>query len=421
MTTLDPLVSHTEQAEPMRPVAPSERIVSLDVLRGFAILGILIVNIQSFAMPEAAYLNPTAYGDLIGLNQVAWILSHVFADQKFMTLFAILFGAGIVLMTDRSEAKGRKTAGLHYRRTFWLLVIGLIHAYLLWYGDILVLYAMCATVAFLFRRLAPGKLLIIGLLLIAVCPGIYTLAGLSMPHWPEEDYNDLLSTWKPDAELIEEEITTYRSGWTTQLPRRAATSFFFQTFVFLIWGVWRAGGLMLIGMALFKWGVLTAERSRRFYLILLCIGLGVGLPIVGTGVVRNFAAGWSLDYSMFLGVQFNYWGSLFVSLGYISAVMLMYQSFAQNKWTVWLSGIGRTALTNYLFQTVVCITLFYGHGLGWFGHVSRTYQLLIVVGVWALQLALTCLWLRYFRLGPVEWAWRSLTYFRWQPIRFVRA
>lgn len=123
------------------PVAPSERIVSLDVLRGFAVLGILIMNIQSYAMPGAAYFNPMAYGDLTGLNKWVWILSHIFADQKFMTLFSILFGAGIVLMTGKVEARGQRSAGLHYRRTFWLFIIGMMHAYLLWHGDILVTYA----------------------------------------------------------------------------------------------------------------------------------------------------------------------------------------------------------------------------------------------------------------------------------------
>ncbi|MFH1754581.1 MAG: hypothetical protein ABIA59_02650 [Candidatus Latescibacterota bacterium] len=133
------------------PIAPGERSVSLDVLRGVAVLGILIMNIQSFSMIEAAYLNPSSYGDLTGLNKWVSIVSHIFADQKFMTIFSILFGAGIVLMTSKAEATGRKSAGLHYRRTFWLLVIGAMHAYLLWHGDILVLYALCSLGVFWFR------------------------------------------------------------------------------------------------------------------------------------------------------------------------------------------------------------------------------------------------------------------------------
>ena len=126
----------------LQPTVQQERIQSLDVLRGFAILGILIMNVQSFAMPGAAYLNPMAYGDLTGPNKWVWILSHLFADQKFMTIFSILFGAGVVLFSESAEKKLGKSAGLHYRRTFWLLLIGLFHAHIIWYGDILVSYAL---------------------------------------------------------------------------------------------------------------------------------------------------------------------------------------------------------------------------------------------------------------------------------------
>ena len=150
------------------PVLPSERILSLDVLRGFAILGILFMNIQSFSMIEAAYINPTAYGDLTGINKWVWIISHIFTDQKFMTLFSLLFGAGIILITDRADLKGISAAGLHYRRTFWLLLIGLIHAYLLWHGDILVIYAMCALIVYAFRKLSPKKFLIYVLITISI-------------------------------------------------------------------------------------------------------------------------------------------------------------------------------------------------------------------------------------------------------------
>lgn len=400
-----------------KPVAPSERIVSLDVLRGFAILGILVMNIQSFSMIEAAYLNPTAYGDLTGVNRAVWVLSHIFTDQKFMTIFSILFGAGIVLITRKAESKGRSAAGLHYRRTFWLLVIGLAHAYLLWHGDILVLYALCSLIVFLLRKVSPTKLLIVGLLVIAVASGISFFNGWSMPHWPAEARRNMMAFWKPGAELIDREIAAYQGGWTAQMGHRVPASFFFQTLLFLIWGGWRAGGLMLVGMALFKWGVLTAERSKRFYAIFMCIGFAVGLPIVTIGVLRNFAAGWSLGYSMFRGSQFNYWGSLFVSFGYICAVMLACKLLSESRIITLFAGVGRMALTNYLLQTLICTTIFYGHGLGWFGEVQRYQQLLIVLGVWTFELAATPVWLRFFRFGPFEWLWRSLTYMRVQPIR----
>jgi uncharacterized protein len=399
------------------PVAPSERIVSLDVLRGVAVLGILIMNIQGFSMIQAAYLNPTAYGDLTGLNKLVWVLSHVFADQKFMTVFSILYGAGIVLLTGKIELTGRAAAGLHYRRTFSLLLIGLTHAYLLWHGDILVTYALCALVVFLLRKSSPVKLLVIGLLVISVSSALYLLFGWSMPYWPAEARQETMAHWKPAVESVQRELAAFRAGWTEQMPNRVGTSFWHQTFVFLIWGGWRAGGLMLVGMALFKWGVLSAERSRRLYATLAAIGLGVGLPIVAVGVVRNFAAGWSLEYSMFLGWQFNYWGSLLVGLGYISAVMLVCKMALHNRVIRLFANVGRMAFTNYLIPTFICTGIFYGHGLGLFGKVERVHQILIVLGVWTVQLVVTPIWLRYFRFGPVEWLWRTLTYMKLQPMR----
>jgi uncharacterized protein len=176
------------------------------------------MNIQSFSMIEAAYINPTAFGDLTGLNKAVWIVSHVLADQKFMTIFSILFGAGIVLITRKAESKGRRATGLHYRRTLWLLLIGLAHAYLLWYGDILVTYGLCSLIAFLFRKAPPLRLLIIGLLVIAVASGISLLSGWSMDHWPAESFEQLMEIWRPEIELVDEEISVYQGGWIPCLP-----------------------------------------------------------------------------------------------------------------------------------------------------------------------------------------------------------
>ena len=132
----------------LTPTQVHERIQSLDIIRGIAILGILIMNIQSFSMPGSAYSNPMAFGDLDGINKWVWIISHVFADMKFMNIFSILFGAGIILVTSKSEMKTGKSAVLHYKRTIWLLIIGLFHAHLIWYGDILVIYALCAFILY---------------------------------------------------------------------------------------------------------------------------------------------------------------------------------------------------------------------------------------------------------------------------------
>ena len=157
----------------IKPTKRSERIQSLDILRGFAVLGILIMNIQSFSMPGSAYSNPLAYGDLTGINKLVWIVSHILADQKFMNIFSILYGAGIILVTSRAELKTGKSIGLHYRRTFWLLILGLIHAHLIWYGDILVAYSISALILFPLRKLRPSVQFIIGVFLFSIHSIIY--------------------------------------------------------------------------------------------------------------------------------------------------------------------------------------------------------------------------------------------------------
>jgi len=211
------------------PISPSERILSLDVLRGFAILGILIMNIQSFSMIEPAYINPTAFGDLTGLNKWVWILSHVFADSKFITIFSILFGAGILLFTGRVESKGFKSAGLHYSRTFWLLIIGLTHAYFLWYGDILVTYALCALFIFLLRKLIPKRLLVIGIIIFSIPSLLYLFFGWSMQYWLQEAVDNSMVSWFPAQNLIDQEIAAYQGGWMDQMSHRIPAAIYYLT------------------------------------------------------------------------------------------------------------------------------------------------------------------------------------------------
>ncbi len=399
------------------PVPVGDRIFVLDALRGFALLGILIINIQAFAMIEAAYFNQLAYGDMSGLNGWVWKLSHIFGDLKFMALFSMMFGAGVVLMTGRIEAKGVSPTKRYYRRTLGLILFGIMHAYLLWWGDILVWYGLCALFVFLFRRLAPKTLLAIGLVVIAVPSVLYLFFGLSLPMWPPEVYQEFALDWQPNTEMIAKELAAYRGGWLTQMEYRVPTSIAMHTFVFLLWGAWRAGGLMLLGMALFKWGVLTAKRSRGFYFKIAAIGFVVGLPLIISGVVLNFSHNWTVDFSRFLGYQFNYWGSLFFALGYVGIVSLACLSGRIKFLTERLAAVGRLALTNYLLQTIICTTIFYGHGFGLFGSVERIGQFLIVAAIWIFQLIVSPIWLRHFRFGPFEWLWRTFTYLELQPMR----
>lgn len=208
-----------------------------------------------------------------------------------------------------------------------------------------------------------------------------------------------------------------RGGWLEQMGQRLPASFYFQTFIFFFWSFWRVSGLMLIGMALLKWDILTGQRSRRFYVWMSMIGLGFGLPLVAWGIIKNFEVNWLMDYAMFFGIQYNYWGSLLVSAGYIGIIMLISQSTIWQRLREPFMAVGKMAFSNYFMQTIICTFLFYGHGFGLFERVNRLIQVLIVLVIWMLQLLFSNWWLKRFRFGPLEWLWRSLTYWSFQPLR----
>ena len=397
-----------------RPTQQKDRRASIDILRGFALLGILIMNIQGFAMVSMAYSNPTAHLDLSGVNWLVWALSHGLADMKFMALFSILFGAGIVLATERRDAAGRPSAGFFYRRNGWLLIFGLLHGYLIWFGDILVTYALAAFVVFWFRRWPLVVQFVCGGILVGLGPAI--LMGATRLGG-EEELTATLKSMAPTAEAIGAEIRAYQGNWVDAFRFRATTTMEVQmTIPFYLF--WRASGLMLIGMALYKAGILSAERSPRFYQIMVILGLLVGVPLVIASVVLLTANDWDPLFALIgPGHLLNYIGSLGMAAAYTGLIMLWTLSGLWTQLKHWLAAVGRMAFTNYILQSVLCSLIFYGFGLGLFGQLERWSQVLVVGAIWMLQLWISPLWLRYFRFGPLEWLWRSLTYFRVQPIR----
>jgi len=382
-----------------------------------AVLGILIMNIQSFSMPQAAYINPTAFGDLSGLNKWIWILSHILASQKFMSIFSILFGAGVLIFTENAMAKGKNSALLHYRRMAWLMVFGLLHGYLLWYGDILFTYSLCGMLLFVFRGLPPRKLIWIGFGFFLVPMVLDTLFAFSMSYWPEESLRSTMQTWSPDTATLQHYLTVYGGSWMEQMELRVPGYLFLQTGLFFMQTFWRVMSMMLLGMALFKWKMLSAGLSRLIFLRLTLAGLLLGFFLSATGVVLNFRMQWSMEFSMFLGKQFNYVGSVLTALGYVGLVMLICKSLSFRRFKNTFSAVGRMAFSNYILMTLICTLLFYGHGLGLFGSMERKVQVLIVVGIWLVIIIISPLWLRSFRFGPLESLWRSLTYGKWQPLR----
>jgi uncharacterized protein len=396
--------------------AQMPRITSLDVLRGVAVFGMLLVNIESFAMVSAARTNPTVTGPLTAASWIIWLATYVLADGKFMAVFSLLFGASICLLTDRAQRTGRPAARIHYRRMAVLFALGLMHAYGLWHGDILVALALCGAIAFLYRELSAPRLIALGVVVFGL--GSVLAAGLAWWRLSRPDaLAQALVYWSPSEQAMAWEISRYRGGWLTQMEHRAPYAL--STLTSHLGGreLWRVTGLMLLGMGLFKRGIVSGERSLRFYRNMAVTGFVAGIPPILYGVAHTVARSWDLRDFRLVGDQLNYWGGVPVALGWIGTVLLLYRS----GWLLTpMAAVGRMALTNYLMQTVICTFIFYGHGLGLFATVDRVGQLAIVAAIWVVQLAVSLWWMRSFALGPVEWLWRCLTYGEWLPIRVGR-
>lgn len=397
----------------LSPTSPSERIYVLDVLRGVALLGILLTNIQHFSMFAGTVRNPTLYGDLQGGNLWVYALTYNLAFQKFMPIFSMLFGAGIMLTASRREAAGQMSSGFHYRRMGVLLLIGLAHAYLVWYGDILFVYAVCGTLVFPLRY-RSGRFLI--------WAGVVMLAGQILMEVVSSFNPGLFGFVAPFRgmsleELLSADLAAFQGGWTENFQMRVRYSFEGQTVGFLAHGFWRATGLILIGMGLYRLRIMTGEAKRSLYRTLVGVGLLVALPVTVFTFWLSYTTGWEDFWTQRISLQVIDWVGIVESLGWLSIVMLICNAGCRSWLGQSLAAVGRTSLSNYLLQSLICTFIFYGFGLGLYGSVARVGQMGIVMGIWMLQLLVSSLWLQHFRFGPAEWLWRSLSYGRVQPLQ----
>ncbi len=427
-------VPETQQA----PVTQTERISSIDALRGFALLGILLMNIIPFSMYGAAYDNPTVTGGATGANLMVWAVLHVLAEGKMRCLFSLVFGASMLLLTSRLEKTG-KAADIYYRRNIWLTLFGIPHAYLLWIGEILYMYGICSLILFPFRKLTAKRLLMFGGGFLALTSVAYIglsydtkekiekgkaaiaaeQSGKKLTEDQQEekkDYEAWLKFNKPTPEQLEKDAKQWRGSPLDVIKARAKVVGHFHSNPYyhpMNWDVW---SMMLIGMALFKMGVLSNEKSTGTYVKLLLIGYGIGIPL-------NSWTAWEIIRSNFDPVRQTMFattydiGRLTVALGHIALIMLLCRASMWNWITSRLAAVGQMALTNYIMHSVICAFLFTGYGLKWYGTMQR-YEVYYVVGaIWVFQLMVSPIWLKYYRFGPMEWAWRSLTYWRKQPFR----
>ena len=412
------------------PLPAPIRILSLDVIRGVAVMGIFSVNVVAFAMIFPAYFNPGAYGGTTGENFAIWLANYVVIDGKMRSLFSMLFGASMLLVIERAGAAGRSEARTHYARMVVLLLFGLIHFYFIWHGDILALYALTGMVAFYFRNCATKTLLIwAGCLMLATTlmfgalsyqMRTYDLAA----HAPRatakqvEEWNDLVSfAARSPAENAEE--TRLARGSIAPRVRHMLTERGEEPFTSVTAFGLPTLALMLFGMAGYRSGFLTGEwadaRYRRIALATLPIGgvvtLGLGLWVASS----NFYI--PSIFFAFVGIGEPI--QLAMAAGYAALIILLARN--GGALTARIAAVGRTAFTNYLGTSILAGLIFYGDGLGLFGKVSRFEAWLAVPVVWAIMLIWSKPWLQRFRYGPLEWAWRSLARLSVEPMRKLPA
>ena len=424
------------------PVLGVERIAAMDVLRGVAVLGILLMNITGFAWPFAASFNPTVGGGTTGLNLWVWGVNTVLFEGKMRAIFSMLFGAGMLVLTSRLEQRGlaAESADVYYRRLLWLLAFGLLHAYFIWWGDILFFYAVLGLFLYPLRRLSARTLMVAGLALLLIGAGRGLWSAMDL-RWAQQagraaeaaaasgqtltdEQKRALTAWNeqrqrgggPPAEELTRETAAYRGTYPDTLFWRVGflsseqPQWLYSYFVFDI------GGVMLLGIGLLKLRFLDAGLPLRTYIAIAVVGYGVGIPIAAVAVSHDIRSGFD-STTMALGSVLHAVARLPVAFGHIAVVMVVWKAGVLRWLTQPLAAVGQTAFSCYIAQSLICTTLFYGYGFGLFARLERYQQMLVVLAVWLVLLIVSPLWLRRFRFGPLEWLWRSLTYLERQPMR----
>ncbi len=420
----------------------SSRFDALDALRGFAVLGIFIMTIAALALPEIAYSNPMVAGGDGPINYGLWGIAEVLVHGSMRGLFSVMFGAGVILFTAKAGSPDGQIniATLYHRRMFWLVVIGFAHAVvLLMPDDILLIYGLAGLLLFPFRDLSPRKLCALGAVLLTGLVAMTTIqqwekAALQEIAIPIEERaeagetitaaeEEILTEWgqvtvdyNPPQELLDRQIANRKGSPATVLVSNAKTvARYLTSLEEMFWWVADALAMMFLGMALYKWRIITAERGLKFYVILAVIGYGIGIPFRTGAVLSSFDAQFMLTHWVWNG--FDQFSRAAMTLGHIGLFFVLWKAFASGLFMRALTAAGRMALTNYISQTVIANLIFSGIGLGLYGSLDRTGIYAIMVAFWVVQLSFSMWWLARFRFGPLEWGWRSLTYWRWQPLR----
>lgn len=440
------MTDHNLPQDKLVPLQQTERIILLDSLRGIAVLGILLMNIPGFSLPRAIISDISVLGEWSGKNFYAWYIIETFVEGSQRAIFSMLFGAGTFIFISRLQKRTEGTMPAEYfiRRQLWLLLFGLLNAYmLLWYWDILFHYAIFGIILFIFWRQKPKTLYVAAFICL-----VFSVARENVDLYRSKNEisrgeiaarqdtikTPLTSFQKDDLKAMEERkdratlsSKTKRMEKNLEAVRGDIHSLYkFQsevsyqsqtagTYYFLLWDVLL---FMFLGLAFFKAGILTGESPIKTYLILFVIGMGVGLPLsyMDTQPVLAYQFN-QFEIIKNSSIKFYEVARLFRSLGIFGLILLLYKS-GLFKWLFDLMRpVGQMAFTNYLMQSFMCGLFFYGIGFGMFGRLQRFEMYYVVAAVWIIEIIWSHLWLRYFRFGPLEWLWRCLTYWKLQPLR----
>jgi uncharacterized protein len=431
-----PAALEDETAPPPQPVTQRDRIPTIDVVRGVALMGILLMNIASFSGPLEMYTNPLIVGHHRTYNLVAWSIRWVLFEGKMRAAFSMLFGAGVILLTERAERRGSKNiADIFLRRNMWLVLFGVVHFYFIWIGDILYWYGLTALL-FLYpcRQVRFRNLLIAGALVLAIGSGsdvYFAIDGIRERNQGQEaqalakagkklttEQQDAMKKWNETLEKRkkdhDDDLKAMRGSYLDQLKWHAQWGPKIQAYYFYTFGFTDTLGMMLIGMGLYRVGFLTGALSYKLYGWIIAAGFLFSIPINGfeaLGLIRdNFQpeSGWWVLYQA---------GRLSGAAAIVALVVVVAKAGLVPWLTRHVAAVGQTALSNYLLTSISCTLLFSRYGFGLYGNLEYYQIYAIVACVWALNLILSPFWLRYYRFGPMEWVWRSLTYWKRQPMK----
>jgi uncharacterized protein len=410
-------------------MAEPPRLIALDALRGIAVMGILLMNMAGFALPGPAYLNPAAYGGATGADLAVWAVSFVLVDGKMRALFGMLFGASMLLVIDRAAKAGRSGAAVHVRRMGWLFLIGLVHAYLIWSGDILVPYAIVGMAAYLYVGRTPRQQIVLAATLLA---GqwllLWTLmSGLSAARDAALAPGASVAAidgWRsiadqigiPAPEAIARSLAIYRGGYAGILQDRVGHNWT-TPFLQLIDVGPETLALMLLGMAGLRSGFLTGEWSRAAYRRIAAGAYVVGLPALSLIALATVRSGFDEVQTVRAAQLYAAPFRIIVMFGHVSLAMLWLRGASHRSIGTRIAAVGRAAFSNYLGTNLVMTTVFYGYGFGLFGHLDRAELWLLVPPAWAAMMLWSKPWLDRYLYGPLEWLWRSLSRGRLQPMR----